>query len=619
MGALARSRSIRMVALGVCACAGLPSVWFGTAQGQQQFQGESYTVAGRVMDKVSGSPLARAMVVLGPLLEGSPGGGVVSGAGGASGGRIAGRGFGDGRGRFGDADGAPGRGPNTGPDRERRGNGGPAIGAQPRSVITGADGSFRFADVGAGRYRLSGSRRGYMTADLDQEGQFFAAVVTGPGHAETEAIRLTLAPNAEIRGRVQDSSGDPVQSASITLFRRVFDGTGRVMAVRSTYLEPGSSRYSFSGLQPDTYYVAASGRPWWASTQRTASNDNTGVDNTNPLDVAYGTQFFDGASSADQAEPITLAAGETVEANLTMQAVPAVHVQVAVQPGRPFVQLQTSAFGGTMPATVEQVTFIRNGNDQAITELSVAPGTYQMGDGAGTAVTVTGGMTLPTDTQPQPVAVTGKIGMADGSALAAGVRVRLVPEDDAGGMGAMRFGRVGRGFGRREVDLTVAADGTMHADAVEPGSYSLHASLAGVSNTAVMGMAAQGAAVAGAKLTVGTDPVMLAATLAPADTTVSGRLAGAGTGGSAGVMVLLVPADAGQVDLYRQDESNLDGSFAFSAVAAGQYRVVAIADGWGMAWKNPSVLARYVKRGEGCNVSGSRVVTLPREIAIQPR
>jgi hypothetical protein len=609
-----------MVALGVCACAGLPSVWVGIARGQQPMQGQSYTVAGRVVDKVSASPLARAVVVLEPVAEGGAGNGSESSAGFSSG-RPGAR-HGNGRGRFGGANGAPGEGPKTGPDRDPNGrpSGGPESGTQPRSVVTGADGSFRFSGVPEGRYRLAGSRRGYLTGNLDQEGQFFAAVVTGPGHAETESIRLAISPEAEVRGRVQDSSGDPVQSANVTLFRRVFDGTGQVMAVRSTSVEAGSSRYSFSGLLPDTYYVAASGRPWWASTQpRTQAGSDASTAEANPLDVAYATQFFDGASSADQAEPITLAAGETVDANLTMQAVPAVHVQVAMQPGRPLVQLQTPAFSGAISATAGQVSFIRRDGDQPVLELSVAPGTYRMGGGAGMTVTVTAGMTLPTETEPQSAAVTGKVGMADGSALPPGVRLQLVPEDETSGAGFVRFGRGGRGFGRREVDLPVAADGTLHANAVEPGSYALRATLPNIVSTAVMGMAAQGAAVAGTELTVGSDPVMLAATLARADATVSGVLAGAGTSGAGGVMVLLVPADTAQVDLYRQDESNLDGSFSFSAVAAGQYRVVAIADGWGIAWKNPSVTVKYVRRGELCNVSGSGVLTLPRGVAVQPR
>lgn len=554
-------------------------------------EGQGYTVAGRVVDQVTGVPVARAQVLLEPVSD--------SGARSGGGSR-------------------PGR--SVGQTHANTGGAGDRP-AAVGTVTTGMDGSFQFTGVPEGQYRLAASRRGYLTASLDQEGEFFAAVITGSGHQETSAIQLRLAPEAEIRGRVQDSSGDPVEAASVTLFRRVFDGTGRVMAVRTTSLELGSSSYVFAGLQPDTYYVAASGRPWWAQ----AATATTGADNAETgahsgLDVAYPVEFFDGARSAEQAEPIALGAGEIVDANLTLQAVPAVHIQIPVQPGRPFPQMEAPAFDGGVSALSSQTSHMRRNGDETTMEVSMAPGNYLVGGPGSATVSVANDMSLPIEAAPQPVSLSGQVGMADGSALPEGTQLLLIPENGTGFAGGFQFGGVIRsGFGPRPVTLAVRADGSVPASSVMPGSFTLTARRPGMENVVVMGIAAQGATVSGVKVTIAGEPVMLATTLAKADGTVTGKVVDERGAAAGGVMVLLVPEDAAQIHLDRQDESNLDGSFRFDTVAAGRYRVLAIADGWGMAWKDKAVLGKYMARGEWVQADGTGRVMVLQPVVVQAR
>ena len=66
----------------------------------------------------------------------------------------------------------------------------------------------------------------------------------------------------------------------------------------------------------------------------------------------------------------------------------------------------------------------------------------------------------------------------------------------------------------------------------------------------------------------------------------------------AGAMIVLVPVDAIEnVDLFRRDQSDLDGTFVLPDVPAGRYIVIAIADGWKLEWSAADILARFLAKG----------------------
>jgi hypothetical protein len=56
-------------------------------------------------------------------------------------------------------------------------------------------------------------------------------------------------------------------------------------------------------------------------------------------------------------------------------------------------------------------------------------------------------------------------------------------------------------------------------------------------------------------------------------------------------MVVLVPRNPeANGDLFRRDQSDLDGSFALHKVIPGPYTVCAIENGWDLDWGKPDVL-----------------------------
>src|SRR5258708_19024840 len=91
---------------------------------------------------------------------------------------------------------------------------------------------------------------------------------------------------------------------------------------------------------------------------------------------------------------------------------------------------------------------------------------------------------------------------------------------------------------------------------------------------------------------------------------------------ASGAMVVLVPKDPERhQDMFRRDQSDLDGSFALPDVVPGSYTVVAVEDAWGFDWSKPTLLARYAEHGQtliiGELIQGA--VHLPEPVEVQPR
>ena len=90
----------------------------------------------------------------------------------------------------------------------------------------------------------------------------------------------------------------------------------------------------------------------------------------------------------------------------------------------------------------------------------------------------------------------------------------------------------------------------------------------------------------------------------------------------AGVMVILVPKDPElHREMFRRDQSDLDGSFVLRGVIPGAYTIVAVEDAWGFPWLQPSVLSRYVQHGQNVTIGESMQgsMRLPDPVEVQTR
>jgi hypothetical protein len=90
----------------------------------------------------------------------------------------------------------------------------------------------------------------------------------------------------------------------------------------------------------------------------------------------------------------------------------------------------------------------------------------------------------------------------------------------------------------------------------------------------------------------------------------------------AGAMVVLIPKHPeANRELFRRDQSDLDGSFSLQRVIPGAYTVIAIADGWDLDWSQPGVISKYAGRWQTIVVPGrgSHSIQLPDSVEVQPK
>src|SRR5436309_4669947 len=174
-----------------------------------------------------------------------------------------------------------------------------------QSVVTSEGGNFQFSGLAAGKFSLSGMKRGFIPSAYEQHGQFSTAIVTGAG-IDTDRLVLRLPPMAVIRGKVLDEVGEPVRHARITAY---FDdhslGVSQIHEIRSAETDDQGA-YEITPLMPGTYFISAQAEPWYAIHPNSASKDQretpAAVDRS--LDVAYPLTYYPDTTEADGAIPI---------------------------------------------------------------------------------------------------------------------------------------------------------------------------------------------------------------------------------------------------------------------------------------------------------------------------
>jgi 5-hydroxyisourate hydrolase-like protein (transthyretin family) len=453
------------------------------------------------------------------------------------------------------------------------------------TVITSDDGRFEFR-VMAGKFGLLGAKHGFITSYYNAHGLFSSAIVTG-ADLDTEHLVLRLPLDAVLSGKVLDESGEPVRNAEVRLYREDnSSGVSRTVAAGREKTDD-QGVYEMTPLAAGTYFVAVNATPWYAVHPLTG-HDTTTVDPS--LDVAYPITYYGDVTQPEEATPIPVRGGDRLEADIHLTPVAAVHLTYHSDgQSSQFPTLAVPVLNGfeEIHAAARVVSF-------GVYEINgFAPGRYAVStpDASGqlqapTEVNISGGQELDTSSARPYGEVQATARMQDGSKL---------PGEFSLGV---------RSSSSHQVDWErVNEKGQAEFSDLSPGRYDL---LAGTSNRsyAVVDIASGNSHRSGKSLDVSPGAALeISATVVGGMINVEGLAQHAGEA-APGAMIVLVPQNPeSNRELFRRDQSDLDGSFNLQSVIPGSYTVIAIDNGWDLDWAKSAVLARFLSKGEPVRVS----------------
>ena len=486
---------------------------------------------------------------------------------------------------------------------------------EPETFITSQDGKFAFERLEASKYNLSGRKSGFIASAYDQHDQFSTAIVTGAG-LETENLVLKLSPEAIIAGRVLDEAGEPIRHAMITLYRSDHSQGADQIHMFGSAQTNDLGAYELTSLSPGTYFLSVRAQPWYAvhppSSTGPAHSEGSGETGANvdrSLDVAYPLTYYQDATETDDATPIQVAGGEQFEFETQLTPVPALRI-IYHAPGNPrngftMPQVEQPVFDGVTYVQTQPV-FTSSG----VVELTGIPaGRYNIRIPGQNTVTQLNGIELSKDGEELDTSGAEALG-----AVKVSVSVPSESEMPTGlAIGLVHARAALNGF------HGVSAKGEAEIEQVPAGTYEVQV-LGGGRPYSIVGLSSDGAQVNGHTLTI---PAGASATLKltlAAGIDIQGIAKKSGKS-FAEAMIVLVPKNASDNrDLFRRDQSDLDGTFVLHNVPPGAYTLLAIEDGWDLDWSRPEVIAQYVKRGTSVVVrQASRSMQVTDAIQVQPK
>jgi hypothetical protein len=252
-----------------------------------------------------------------------------------------------------------------------------------RTVSTDAQGRFDVTDLPAGSYGLTVTRNGYASLQFGQQRPFEGGRVLELANGQLmDRVDFALPRGSVITGRVTDQLGEPVAGIYMEAMRYHFrpDGERQLMGTStgemSTMVTNDLGEFRVSGLMPGTYVLRANPDD---GGMRGILRDSEPGPQAIGESYGYATTFYPGTLSAEQAEPITVGAGDVASASFVLSTARLTRVSGMIRDsqGRPVtggrLELQsrtpTSAWGMTGPQI---------GADGRFSIANVPPGDYSI-------------------------------------------------------------------------------------------------------------------------------------------------------------------------------------------------------------------------------------------------
>ena len=462
--------------------------------------------------------------------------------------------------------------------------------SKPVAKLMTDDGRFSF-DLPQGSYALRGGTRtnaqSYGSRNPDEA--FGSAVIVGAGH-DTANLVFRWYPPSAIFGKVADGSGEAVESALVQLVRSSVVGGRRVTLTARWTRTDDLGEYRFGYIPAGArYYVAVTGKPWYAVNNPIAGNDERSE--------AFIPIYYPNTTDVSRAAPLILKPGEEVRADFTLTSTPGATVTIkhdAPAGTKGTISLMSDGIAGN-EGFQEQVALTEipaaaapaEGRPAAFDErfTGVPPGRYVV-QVVGKNGTTDLGARKPIDVNGSDVTV--ELALRPFATVSGTVHFK-----NAGGKppASMLETLVREGSGGT-IGAAVRADGSFVFPSVPMGTYR-------PAIRAAAGIFTSGIEVTGARFHDGVFDLSEgdSATISVSASDESGSLSGFVMNGEQpleAVLVVLAPAAGSErPDGYRGYQTESDGSFDLKNVPAGRYLLFAI-DDTAFEYANPAVIRPYL-------------------------
>ncbi len=452
------------------------------------------------------------------------------------------------------------------------------------TLMTGTDGRFNFESLPAGKWSLTANRNGFLPAQYGQRpvpNSPGSAVFTGPGQTSEDLV-LDIYPQAVISGKVVDENGEPAKNVLVQLYRSgILGGRRRTASVNRSWTNE-LGEYRFWRLQPGSYYLSATGWPWFNTTRGDPADDRSNVNSFEP-------QYYPNASDARSASPLVVKAGEEVTADFTLRLVRGVTVSISGVKGSHRLALTSEGLPGC--DLVHRVI----GAGHAPSFGGILPGSYKLvvyDLAAGVAPRIQR-IEVGTEDLDLPLA------LPDLVTAEAYFRVENGFSEDLRKVTAMLMNEDQKLY----VPRKITAGSPVAFEGLTQGQFRLM--VFGESSCYLANVAAEGTRVVGTLIDIPErGPVRLQAAVRCDGGHVKGKVH-TGEHPLVGALVVLAPkTDSGDATDYKLFQTDGDGSFDYEGVRPGEWLIFATLDD-DLEYANPAAIRGYLEAAHPLRVAAN--------------